>query len=127
MKNLVLLMFYLITISGCASTQWTHPNKTESDFYRDSMQCETYAREAVQSSSSKPVTRYREPSYNTQCRGTNYGYSSNVECRTERDRTYDEMDRRNQAGADLGSSIANSFLMGGHYSNCMKSLGYVEK
>lgn len=124
MKNFSLVIF-LISITGCAPMKWNHPNNTEADFYRDSMQCEGYARQIVQQSKAQPARSYREPAYNTQCQGN--VYTNTVECRTERDRTNENYDREYQQGQDLGNALFGGIALRGHYSNCMKSLGYIQE
>lgn len=124
MKNIFLVILVLL-ITGCAPIKWNHPSNNQSDFYRDTMQCEGYARQIVQQSKSQPSRSYREPAYNTKCQGN--AYSNTVECRTQRDTTYDNYDREYQQGQDFGNAFFGGLAMRGHYSNCMKSLGYIQE
>lgn len=115
----------LVLATGCAPMKWNHPSNNQSDFYRDSMQCEGYARQVVNESKAQPARSYREPAYNTKCQGN--AYLNTVECRTERDTSYDNYDRGYQQGQDLGNSFFGGLAMRGHYANCMKSLGYIQE
>lgn len=124
MKNLSLIIF-LILITGCAPMKWNHPSNNQSDFYRDSLQCEDYARQAVQQTTSRTPRYAREPAYNTNCQGN--AYTNTVECRTERDRTYDNYDREYQQGQDLGNAIFGGLAIRGKYADCMRSLGYIQE
>ncbi len=112
----------MVTLSGCGQSRWHHPNNNESMFYSDSMNCESYARQAVQQSKQSTSRPNRDPAYNTKCQANQY--SNSVECRTERDTTNDNYDRSYQQGENLGNAIFGGMAFRNHYSNCMKSKGY---
>ena len=126
MKNFYLVMF-VVSVTGCAPMKWNHPSNNQSDFYRDSLQCEDYARQTVRQTTSQTPRYAREPAYNTNCQSTNYGYTNNVQCRTERDTTYDRQEREYRQGQDLGNALFGGLAIRGKYADCMRSLGYVEE
>lgn len=94
MKRLVFLSACVVAIAGCS---WSHPYKTEPEFYADKMECQQYAQ--GQLPQQQQVTPIQSAQMTKQQMGAAYG---------------------NQ----MGASIGNSFVQGGYFRDCMRSKGY---
>jgi len=92
--NLLLLLFVSIWISGCGSTNWSHPSLTENDFYRDQEFCNRYA-SSVNPDRTQPFDPYLDPMQQSQV-----GY------------------------ANAGSQFGRALGMQSSFKNCMYGKGY---
>lgn len=111
MRSLSILIFIISTTANAEST-WRHPTNTESDFYRDSMQCNNYAIQAEQQAMERDIQS-----------GTLYGNAFA--------NPYADPDVRNAyksqqiQQAVLAGQLMRRLTSKDQYSNCMKSLGYI--
>ncbi len=65
-------LLILVFISGCSSTNWSHPSLTENDFYRDQEFCNRYA-SSVNPDRTQPFDPYLDPMQQSQVGYANAG------------------------------------------------------
>ena len=65
-------LLILVFISGCSSTNWSHPSLTENDFYRDQEYCNRYA-SSVNPDRTQPFDPYLDPMQQSQAGYANAG------------------------------------------------------
>jgi len=92
------IIFFLILIpvliSGCGSTNWSHPSLTENDFYQDREFCNRYA-SSVNPDRTLPYDPYLDP-----------------------------MQQSQVSLANGGSQLGRAFGLQSSFKNCMYGKGY---
>lgn len=110
MPNYCFLITFIL-LTACAQAKWYHPSNTESDFYRDSMECQNYTRELELNAMEQDARQGKQIAD----AGVNPYASTSAQ---------DAYRKRQQAEYSLMSKLTRSFSLKNQYSNCMKSLGY---
>jgi hypothetical protein len=93
-QSISLILVLATVLVGCASTSWNHPTLSESDFYRDSEDCNQYAQ------ATNPV---RTTPYNPYL---------------------DSIQQANQSAANAGAQLGRAFGVQSSIENCLLGKGY---
>jgi hypothetical protein len=112
-KPIFIILILMTIFSGFAFAQakWYHPSNTESDFYKDSIECENYTRQLELNAMEQDARQGKLIAD----AGVNPYASAAAQ---------DAYRKRQQAEYSLMSKLTRSFSLKNQYSNCMKSLGY---
>tara|TARA_B110000971_G_scaffold146752_1_gene149857 strand:+ start:270 stop:608 length:339 start_codon:yes stop_codon:yes gene_type:complete len=110
MRNYCFLIAF-ISLTACAQSKWYHPSNTESDFHRNSMECQNYTRELELNAMEQDA---RQGKLIADAGVNSYASAARQEAYR----------KRQQAEYSLMSKLTRSFALKKQYSNCMKSLGY---
>ncbi len=106
----------IISISANAQDMWGHPQNTESDFYRDSTECETYARQSEQYAENGDAQMGRLIGDAT----VNTNANPNLQ---------NSYRNQQQAQSQLIGKLIRAFTNNTrkNYDECMMSLGYIRQ